>query len=180
MPYRHRAVDTVSHKALPPAWQRTSDHTTLCVADYWSNRASVFRADDGGFLRHIIFPAVDSPHDVEVVEGGWLAACSTSCKVEFVSNTTGDVGGWPSLGGWGSRDGELMCPSALAVVPGLGLVVREDEGCGRLQVLAAHDSIAMTAMSCVRVAWMVAVARAALHHVALPAEGEGSLANSCR
>ncbi len=156
---------------IPVGLRFSWDGTVICVADYWNNRASVFRADDGGLLRHIIFPAEDSPRDVEVVEGGWLAACSDSAKVEFVSNTTGDIGGRPSLGkaggGWGVGDGEFMCPSALAVVPGLGLVVREYDDCGWFQVFAAHDTIAMTAMSCVRVAWMVAVARAALRHVAL-------------
>jgi hypothetical protein len=44
-------------------------------------------------------------------------------------------------------------------VPGVGLVVREHFG--RLQVFASPETIAMAAMSHVRVAWMGAVARAA-------------------
>ncbi len=77
----------------------------------------------------------------------------------------GGGGGPPSLGRaggeYGSGDGEFDWPTALAVVPGLGLVVRE---CGneRLQVFATPDAIAMAGMSCMRVAWMVAVAQAAL------------------
>ncbi len=55
---------------------------------------------------------------------------------------------------------EFNVPSALAVVPGLGLVVREANNSGRLQVFATPD--AMAAMSCTRVAWMVGVARAVL------------------
>ena len=51
-----------------------------------------------------------------------------------------------------------------AVVPGLGLVVRE-WGSNRLQVFGTPDAIAMAAMSCMRVAWMVAVARAVVHRV---------------
>jgi hypothetical protein len=49
-------------------------------------------------------------------------------------------------------------------VPGLGLVVREMFN-GRLQVFATPDAIAMASMSCMRVAWMVAVARAVLRRV---------------
>jgi hypothetical protein len=78
--------------------------------------------------------------DVEEVEGGWLVACRDSHTVEFVGDGDGDGGiggGRPSLGmaggGYGSGDGEFRNPTALAVVPGLGLVVREDDN-GRLQV----------------------------------------------
>ncbi len=70
--------------------------------------------------------------DVEEVEGGWLVACRDSHTVEFVGDCDGDAGdggGRPSLGkaggGQGSGDGEFWYPSALAVVPGLGLVVRD-------------------------------------------------------
>ena len=59
----------------------------------------------------------------------------------------------------GTGDGEFDFPAALVVVPGLGLVVREHSG--RLQVFATLDSIAVAAMSHVRVAWMGAVARTA-------------------
>jgi hypothetical protein len=127
--------------------------------------------------------------DVEEVEGGWLVAYHWSNTVEFVGDGVGgDGGGRPSLGkaggGRGSGDGEYWFPVALAVVPGLGLVVREQvavvRGLGlmvreqvvpglglvvreaRLQVFATPDTIAMAAMSPFRVAWMVAVARAVL------------------
>jgi hypothetical protein len=106
--------------------------------------------------------------DVEEVEGGWLVACWTSHTVEFVGDgaaASGDEGGRPSLGkaggGAGSGDGEFKYPAALAVVPGLGVVVRESWG-ERLQVFASPDAIAMAAMSHMRVAWMVAAARAGL------------------
>jgi hypothetical protein len=105
------------------------------------------------------------PRDVEEVEGGWLVACGGSDTVEFVSDGDGG-GGWPSLGkacgGEGSEDGEFSLPTALAVVPGLGLVVRGYGNGGRVQVFATPDAIAMAAMSCMRVAWIVATARAVL------------------
>jgi hypothetical protein len=62
---------------------------------------------------------------------------------------------------WGSGHGELGSLAALAVVPGLGLVVRE-VGNLRLQVFATPDTIAMASMSHVRVAWMSVVARCVL------------------
>jgi hypothetical protein len=99
----------------------------VCVADRLNNRASVFRVGDGGFVRHMA-TGLDGPIDVEEVEGGWLVACHRSHSVEFVGD--GGGGGRPSLGkagggGGGSGDGELNEPTALVVVPGLGLVVRE-------------------------------------------------------
>ena len=67
---------------------------------------------------------------MEEVEGGWLVASSGSHRVEFVGDGAGDVGGgWSYLGKAGGErgrgDGEFRLPVALAVVPGLGLVVRE-------------------------------------------------------
>jgi hypothetical protein len=110
---------------------------------------------------------LSNPTDVEEVEGGWLVACWDSHTVEFVCDGVGGDGdGRPSLGkaggGPGSGDGDFWNPSALAIVPGLGLVVREWDN-RRLQVFATPDTIAMATMSLSRVAWMGAVARAVLH-----------------
>jgi hypothetical protein len=68
-----------------------------------------------------------TPYDVEECEGGWLVACYFSHTIEFVGgDVDGGVGvGRARLGKWGSGDGEFKLPSALALVPGLGLVVRE-------------------------------------------------------
>jgi hypothetical protein len=136
------------------------------VADL-NGRVSVFPVGDGGFVRHLATGLrARGPYDVEEVEGGWLVVCRSAHTVEFVGDGGGgDGGGRPSLGkaggGHGSGDGEFWCPAALAVVPGLGLVVRE-YGNRRLQVFATPDTIAMAAMSHMRVAWMVAAARAGL------------------
>jgi hypothetical protein len=109
----------------------SGDGSAICVADY--DRVCMFRVGDGGFVRHMA-TGLRVPFDVEEVEGGWLVACYGSHTVEFVSDGVGgDGGGRPSLGGYGSGDGEFECPTTLAVVPGLGLVVR-DYGNERLQV----------------------------------------------
>jgi hypothetical protein len=141
----------------------SGDGSSICVADCANDRASMFLVDNGRFVRHIATGLI-WPCDVEEVEGWWLVACGhPSHRVEFVCD--GDGGGRPSLGkaggGSGRGDGEFFFPSALAVVPGLGLVVRECLG-ARIQVFATPDAIAMAAMSIMRVTWMGAVARAVL------------------
>jgi sugar lactone lactonase YvrE len=148
----------------PHGLRFSRDGSTICVADSLNARASVFRAGDGGFVQHVA-TGLRGPKDVEEVEGGWLVACLGSHSVEFVGNGGGgDGSGRPFLGkaggGYGSGDGEFDGPTALAVVPGLGLVVREWGNRGRLQVFATPETVAMAAMSCMRVTWMVAVARA--------------------
>jgi hypothetical protein len=145
----------------------TGDGTGLAVADWDNDRVSMFRVEDGSFVRHVATRLI-YPWDVEECEGGWLVACGLSHAVKFVSD---GVGGRARLqvGEFGDGDGELESPSALALVPGLGLVVRET-GNRRLQFFATPDTIAMASMSAPRVAWMVAVARgAARRHNALSA-----------
>jgi hypothetical protein len=136
------------------------------VADWCNSRASVFRVvGDGLFVRHMV-TGLRYPIDVEEVEGGWLVVSFATNRVEFVGDGVGGAGGGrPSLGGAGSGDGELNGPTALAVVPGLGLVVRDCNN-DRLQVFATPDVIAMAAMSPHRVAWMTVVARAVLRRSA--------------
>ncbi len=122
---------------MPYGLRFSRDGSVICVADFANNRASMFHVADGGFVRHVA-TGLDCPHDVEKVEGGWLVACYGSHTVEFVCDGVGgDGGGRPSLGkaggGSGRGDGEFVGPTALAVVPGLGLVVLEWWG-ERLQV----------------------------------------------
>ena len=50
-------------------------------------------------------------------------------------------------------------PASLALVPGLGLLVREWGG-EQVRVLALEDDVAMASMSPHRVGWMVAAVRA--------------------
>jgi hypothetical protein len=119
---------------------------------------------DGGFVKQISI-GLSHPFDVEEVEGGWLVACENAHHVELVGDgDSGDGGGdRPSLGkvggGPGQADGEFWNPTALAVVPRLGLVVRDLD---RIQVFTNPDAIAMAAMSPCCVAWMTVVARSVL------------------
>jgi hypothetical protein len=101
----------------------TGDGTGLAVpvADYVNNRVGVFRAEDGSFARHVA-TGLSSPRDVEECEGGWLVACFDSDTIAFVGGS--GVSG-ARLGKFGCGDGEFMLPSALGLVPDLGLVVRE-------------------------------------------------------
>ena len=143
------------------------DGTAICVADAMNDRVSMFRVDDGGFERHIA-TGLNTPIDVEEVECGWMVACEDSHTVEFVCGD-GD-GGWPFLGkaggGLGSVDGELYGPAALALVPGLGLIVRDCWN-SRLQVFSTPDMLAMRAMSAIRVGWMTSTYRAAVNRLFL-------------
>ncbi len=108
----------------------SGDESCVCVADY--DRVCMLRVGDGGFVRHMAM-GLSYPCDVEEVEGGWLVACEGSHNVEFMGDgVCGDDGGRPSLGKaggeTGSGDGEFDMPTALAVVAGLGLVVRGSDG----------------------------------------------------
>jgi hypothetical protein len=108
----------------PYGLQFSGDGTGLAVADWYNDRVSVFRVEDGSFARHIA-TELSRPYDVEECEGGWLVACYGSDTIEFVGGDMGGVGmGRARLGKGGRGDGEFDCPSALALVPGLGLVVR--------------------------------------------------------
>jgi hypothetical protein len=138
----------------------TADGTGLAVADSGNDRVSVFRVEDGSFVRHVATGLSGSPYDVEECEGGWLVACGyPSHTIEFVSGGVGRA----CFGKGGRKDGEFSLPFALALVPGLGLVVRERGNDGRVQFFTTPDAIAMASMSAARVAWMMAVARGAAH-----------------
>ncbi len=115
---------------MPFGLRFSGDGTGLAVADAGNRRVSVFRVEDVSFARHVA-TGLYGPYDVEECEGGWLVACSGSRTIEFVGG--GGVGR-ARLGKWGSGDGEFSYPTALALVPGLGLVVREAGNGGRFQV----------------------------------------------
>ena len=151
--------------SCPRGLRFTGDGTELAVADYDNNRVSMFRVEDGSFARHVATD-LTCAFDVEECEEGWLVACWGSGTIEFVGGGGGGRGGGGG-GGGGGGDGVgrtrlclLRLPSALALVPDLGLVVLDYHGGnGRVQFFATPDAIAMSSMSPHRVAWMVAVAR---------------------
>ena len=138
----------------------TADGSGLAVADSGNGRLSLFHVADGSFVRHVAATGLSTPMDVEECEDGWLVVCFGPHDVKHVHGGGGGCGG--RLGGYGTRPGQFNTPTSLAVVPGLGLVVREllEQ---RLQVFATPSAVAMAAMSPHRVAWMVAVARGLAH-----------------
>lgn len=127
------------------------------VAGYHTHKSSgsvsIFRVTDGSFVQNLA-KGLGVPYDVQECEGDvWAILDFRRHLIEFV----GGGSGFPSkLGGYGSGDGEFVFPTAMAFVPGLGLVVREFGNRGRLQFFATRDAIAMAAM---RTTWMATVAR---------------------
>jgi hypothetical protein len=114
-----RADGQLSH---PYGLRFTSDGTGLAVADWCNDRVSMFLVEDGSFARHTpVDASLRRPYDVEECDGGWLVACCGSDTVEFISSGLGEA---VSLGRLGDAEGEFRGPSALALVPGVGLVVK--------------------------------------------------------
>ena len=155
------------HLTRPRCLRFTGDGAGLAVADLGNNRVSLFRVDDGSFVRHVVRD-LEYPYDMEECKGGWLVACGGSVHtIKFVGDGAGGESGdgdgdgrvLATIGRQGKRDGEFNIPSALALAPGLGLFVREYLNYGRVQVLATPHAIAQASMSAVRVAWMMAVVR---------------------
>jgi hypothetical protein len=163
----------------------------LVVCDSGNNRLSRFSTRDGSFLGHVT-TGLECPVDVEPCQDGWLVVSNIADCIYVVADGVGDEGGGccntsdgncPGGGACGGsasvrgvssgtvvhsmeragEGGEALCsPSGLALVPGLGLVVRQAGNAGCLFLLAAHDDIAMAAMSGHRMGWMVGVARASM------------------
>jgi hypothetical protein len=98
----------------------TRNGTGLAVADSYNNRVSLFRVEDGSFVRHVA-TELDRPVDVEECEGRSLVASECSHTIELVSGSISrSIAGkhnYLSL--------HVHNPTALALVPGLGLVVRQ-------------------------------------------------------
>jgi hypothetical protein len=121
------ALDGQLH--MPFGLRFSRDGSVVCVADARNNRVSLFCVRDGALVRHIALgPEASFPIDVEEVEGGWLAVGWHSGSVEFVGDDgSADGGGSVSVGGGtpAHTPWTVDCPTAVAYIPGLGLVVRE-------------------------------------------------------
>ena len=175
--------DADGQLSFPHGLRFTSDGKELAVADRDNDCVSVFRVEDGSLARHLYAEGrtgydSGSPYDLEECEGGWLVAHEQGDSVRFLadsedssdSESASDDGATP---GPGSRVRtpsrtepqhltSVMSPIGLALIPGVGLVVREQHDFGRLEVFASADwdFIAMASMSACRVVWMGAVGRA--------------------
>lgn len=153
--------------AMPCGLRFNSEGTMICVADRWRDCVIWYRVEDGVIDRKMF-----NARDVEQVEGGWLVLRSDPDAVVYQTSRRG--GESFCLGGKDGKEWGMGCPTAFAVVPGLGLVVRDYGGAsghlglvlrdygeknGRLQVFCTPDVISMLTMSEVRIAWMATVAR---------------------
>jgi hypothetical protein len=118
--------------ARPYGLRFSADGMVLAVANDGNGRVSLFRVGSGSFVRHVA-TGLQWPRDVEECSDGWLVACVGSDTVELVGV---GVGRRCALGQRGIEDGKLLGPSALALAPGVGLVVRELGNKGRGQVFA--------------------------------------------
>jgi hypothetical protein len=118
----------------------TADGCGLVVADTSNARLSMFRVEDGSYVRHVAIN-VNGPFDVEECGDGWLVACCGSVSARHTMWLVDGEGKCsPKLGTYHWHGNEWMFPSypaALALVPGVGLVVRDSgkswPGCDRLQ-----------------------------------------------
>jgi hypothetical protein len=148
-----REIEMYSHVSIAHGLRFTGEGACLALAYRGIGQekgcVGVFRVEDGS-LSCTIPSNATYPFDLEDCgEHGWAVADSCLHSIEF-------IGGADNT----SRLGEVCHPSALALVPGLGLVVREYSNVGRLQLFATADAIAMAAMSISKTTWMTAVARA--------------------
>jgi len=134
--------------SCPVGLRFAADGARLVVADFYESCVGIFRARDEASLCYI---ADASPMDVEECGSEWLVCCGSEV-VAVVDNA-------PGAGAVVKRRHLGFYCTALAVVPGLGVVLRHSTG---VQVLATPDAIAMAAMSSCKVAWMTAQCRAAI------------------
>ena len=147
----------------PRGLRFSEDGGTLVVADSANHRVSLFQVDDGTFLRHLGTSLAASPVDVEALEGGWLVATDSDApdSIEFVGVDGGQR--VPLV----REDRPPAHPSALALLPGIGLAVKESSMDSRsVCVFGLPDAVALASLSLPRGAWMGAVVRAALRRAA--------------
>jgi hypothetical protein len=167
--------------ASPLGLRFTTDGEGLAVTSPRRNNVCFFRVSDGCFVSSV--DTVFSCQDLEECSGGWLVvggwtavgsvALAPTILIRFIERHTNNVTTVfykPTYGGVTSLQTSLYSPSALALVLGLGAVVRVYGSSGKVetgsvQFLTSPDSIAMASMSTFRVAWMVATFRGLLFRV---------------
>jgi hypothetical protein len=136
------------HCCLSYGLRFTADGTGLVVAGLMEAggcSVSLLCAKDGSFVRHLATGLCNVISVEECEAGRWALASWDSDTVVFVGGT--------------SVAGNFKKPSALAYAPGLGLLVRDNDG---VQLFATVDAIAMAAMSVMKTTWMATVLRGAI------------------
>ena len=97
----------------PLGLRLAGDGTGLVVADERNRRVTMFRVDDGSFVRHVATRLI-YPWDVEECEGGWLVACGLSHAVKFVSDGAAGLALESLATGMGNSNLPLPLPWCLA------------------------------------------------------------------
>lgn len=125
----------------PRGLRFVEDGTVLAVADKENDRVSTFRTADGAFVTHVA-TRLPKPEDVECNQDGWLVPCLMSGTVEALSPSGKHLGSlgtasMQSTGTPGTWRG-LASPVGIALVPGLGLLVRD----------SAHTEVLVMNVSC--------------------------------
>ncbi len=155
----------------------TDDGEELVVADDCDGSfcVSLFRVNDGAFVRHLVTGLHECPADVEECgEYGWALTEWYFGSILFAGGASyGDILVGTHGGRYGDYYGDFNYPTTMAFVSGFGLVVRdngvsedsgdEDSGDqGRVQIFVTPDAVAMAAMSVMRTTWMATVLRFAI------------------
>lgn len=149
------AVRVIDHGRDTRLWapyglRFTADGLKVAVTNCHNSGLSVFSTEDGSLHRHMaIGVAFWVSMDCENWEDGWIVCDDRSGDLVVVADK--DTGASVV-----TRGGSGDTAYALAVVPGVGVVVRH---CSGLQFLATPDAVAMASMSYCKVAWMTAVGR---------------------
>ncbi len=134
----------------------TRDGLGVVGADAVRGRVGLLRVCDGALVGHLTTGLL-SPHDVEECEGGWLVATFAPGEVDLV-DPCGLIR--CTLSRSADRGCLLDGPTAIAVVPGVGLAIRDYGNGGQVQFFATPDAVAKASMSAPRIAWMGGVVRA--------------------
>jgi len=142
----------------PGSLRFTADCARIVVTSWYGPYVTMYAVADGCFVRHVVCKCktnLPAPLDVEQVRGGWLVAHGDLSgtrwnKVAFVDEEGGAVRS-AVRNGRGTGRGQFVFPSALAHVPGFGLVVRDGT---EVLFFADPDEAAMAGMSAGRTAWM--------------------------
>ena len=152
-------VRVIQHQPWVPNGLRFSgDGMQLAVVDYRNCRLSIFCAQDGSLLRHIMTPSWYSVYPFDVEECDIAASKGNGVRAGWVMCHLGGLAAVANEDKAFTEEkrGFKFAPLALASVTGLGFVVRHHEG---VKFLATPDAVAMASMSLCKVAWMAAVCR---------------------